>query len=80
MLKVVQTSSKMLFLQVNDLLDRSLIRKKLFRVNTGDFLLTQAFAEVIQIEEANAELRENTITLKIDGNLPKCVNTDLNRF
>jgi signal transduction histidine kinase len=80
MLKVVQTSSKMLFLQVNDLLDRALIRKQHFRVNITEFNLSKAINEVIQIELANAELRKNEITLKIDKNMPKCVNTDLNRF
>jgi len=70
MLKPVHTCSKMLFLQVNDLLDRSLIRNQSFRVHSADFDIKKAIVEIIDIEENNAGLRKNTIVLQISKNVP----------
>ena len=80
MLKPVLRSKKLLFLQVNDLLDRSLISNQLFHVNVEEFDIRHALQEVIEIEEQSAEEHENTFSVKFERNMPKLVISDLNRF
>jgi K+-sensing histidine kinase KdpD len=59
LLKPVLTSSRMLFFQVNELLDQSLIRKSQFTLHNTNFVLATAIKEIVDIEMYNAVHRKN---------------------
>jgi K+-sensing histidine kinase KdpD len=60
-LKPINSASKMLHCQVNDLLDSSLLLRGKFEISIARFDLFKAIEEVITIVE-NGNIRQNTVT------------------
>ena len=75
----INTASKMLHCQVNDLLDSSLLLKGKFVMHLARFDLVKAVQEVVAVIEYGNS-RQNKIEIFFETKVPQFIISDMNRL
>jgi len=80
LIKVVQTSNKILLCRVNDLLDSSTMEKGTFTKKMKVFDLIESVEEIVQINSQQALFREVSLKVRQINDVPKYIFTDNTRL
>ena len=65
---------------MNDLLDLTQLKKGNFKLTQIEFNIRPAIYEVVNVFKEQAKLRQNTLVVLFDENLPSILYSDYNRL
>ena len=71
LIKSIRNASLMLEIQVNDLLDNSLLERGLFTARLEVFSVKESFEEVISVVSLQAQLHHSSIRFLMSRSMPK---------